>query len=1048
MEKGARHIYRLYDRNRFALFFCHEFVRLSLLLHFHTIPLERLSTTQLAAMPRGNKKTSTTNKKKVNRRQNVDSTDTTTGSIAASPSTDCTGSNRAGSNTKNESNNRYPRHPHDPPLHIASPTGECTPESNDKKAGLSTTYDRYKQATQRFKNALEQMAPSIFVTNKTGVQSWLDAVDYLHTQWQQQDADSTLVNLDNVNLKQAMIDLKAAISVRELVAKAFFQGGDEGHSYFVEVLKYCRVVLKPIVKQSFSSSEEPKPSRKKDLSPIRNRFGAFSTEHVLDDSDTIDMTPLSSSPPLRPVPPANMKLSFKDLTDGDDRFCASVLLLSIEEMMQSISNIYRTMKQAWRNHFDTNIPSDTFVADLMEAATYVNFAIQQVLVMEEELSANYPYLNTVYRMMTFLELPDAIKHFTDYVLPMVSDRDSFLASHDSVALIGDVIESRFRSPDDDKSRIEPITALFCSKWKLEVASLSQYIFAWDLRSRIESLLIDELSLDGYHSVKRTWLVSFKNIGRRDHSMVNTIHLLQCLGADMENIAKGQPSDLKSFALEWDERRKTPTIVFGHTDSLMLSAVSQVLNACKTGMLSTTLPRELDLLTFFTVLKCFTASPEKAIPWSLAFAVHALRTSLSEMQGDDDMEKLGKMAKASFDKYFGQINSMIAHQNEGIDRERRHSHMVDAYNIRHLVPDFNSSMIERLVWSPLCSGLYMKYICFFGNLDFGVAMLDVFSQLRIVLHLFNAFVQIGAVRAGQIPFLDWLHNMFRTSKAVWGCSIPKSGEFVKFWWIACGASIPKAQQLAKAKHSQLRNRTEFKLNGREPRREARKKTSIIPGDIVVSFRHICLHNFKDVESGNRSVSQHRRNGSVLNDFAAQTNTILVHMKKEQRILASNFAVIGHLLNEHIIEVFDALEYTLETETPKKFCESDFRRHVLVHLLVDLILGPLDVEPNLNALLKFHPVPSLSRIAEIFIECFNKIQPSDFQFFTPPELRKGNRSEVLSVNRSDQCLGQHCTLPDCVWEGKNEDASTSKETFVDHQPLPLLPLLYSPGAVDLC
>ena len=173
-----------------------------------------------------------------------------------------------------------------------------------------------------------------------------------------------------------------------------------------------------------------------------------------------------------------------------------------------------------------------------------------------------------------------------------------------------------------------------------------------------------------------------------------------------------------------------------------------------------------------------------------------------------------------------------------------------------------------------------------------------------------------------------------------------------------------------------------------------------------------------------------------------------MKKEQRILASNFAVIGHLLNEHIIEVFDALEYTLETETPKKFCESDFRRHVLVHLLVDLILGPLDVEPNLNALLKFHPVPSLSRIAEIFIECFNKIQPSDFQFFTPPELRKGNRSEVLSVNRSDQCLGQHCTLPDCVWEGKNEDASTSKETFVDHQPLPLLPLLYSPGAVDLC
>ena len=843
--------------------------------------------------------------------------------------------------------------------------GECPPDTKCKKVGLSTIYGQYKEATGRFKAALEQMVPSsIFSGNNVGVKCWLDAVDYLYAQ--AQDANDKSMNFHDVDLMQAMDDLNTAISFRRQVAKAFYQDDDEGHSYFLAVLNYCWVVLKPILAQFTKSLEKQKRQQKNkdnEPDPVSNRFSVLSTADTLDDSETIDMTESISEIPPRPVPPRNVKLSLEDLTEGDDRFCASLLLLSMEEMMQSISLLYRNLKQKWRAHFGTTIPSDTFVEDIMEAATYVNLAIQEILILEEELNAKYPYLNTVYRMMAFLNHPHVIAGFTNTVLPLLSDRASFLASRDAVAFMGDLFESEFRCKDDKSMRTETIVAAFCTKWNLEATSISHFISLWTFMGSMEARLIEDVSTD-----QKRWLASFKNIGDRDHSIINTVHQLQFVGFYMNTIKAGKLESMNAGSKK-----------FGEMDEYMFSRLNTLLHGCSLGMLSNTEANESELLTFYTPLKSFTLSPAKAVPWSLAFAVHALRMSFVEMQGDNDYENLGTMARASYKKYFDQINSIIPHHTD--KRERQHLNYM--HYLRLSVPTDCTPAAAKLTWSPLCSGLAMKYVSFYANLNLGTRLVNRTSQLRLVLHLHNAFVQVGALRDGGIPFLDWLHDTFKDNRCVWGGKVPKSGEFVKRWFVANGTSAKGAQNLANGFHRLLGSSTMRKniSNDTAPREMIRLMGDILPADIAVCYRRICLRDFGNIEDPKLSDFDPSQHISVVNELTVRAKAIIDTMKKEQSLLAANYALIGHLLQEHIIEVLETSGVLQEIEAPFMYGQNAPLIPV-IHAMVEHVIAPLDVAPTLDAMGRFDPrFPLLARLFDKFVHIFSKIKLSDVQFFTP-------------------------------------------------------------------
>ena len=320
--------------------------------------------------------------------------------------------------------------------------------------------------------------------------------------------------------------------------------------------------------------------------------------------------------------------------------------------------------------------------------------------------------------------------------------------------------------------------------------------------------------------------------------------------------------------------------------------------------------------------------------------------------------------------------------------------------------------ERAIWNPLCAGLSMQYICFFGNLDCGMTMIDSFAQLRMVLHLFNAYVQIGAIGIGEIPFLDWLFDTFKDCKAVWEGPIPKKGEFVKRWWISYGASIPKAKQLATVTHTRLRGRTNSSTTSIRPppRLTYRDMTPIKAEDIAKSYRRVCLHDFEGVEDQYHADAQRERNkGSQVYEFAVRSNDTMDSMESEQQMLASNFAAIGSNLNHFFVTLFDVLKWTSQIDQiiaatadsikagrrvngtsvhPQSWEASDtnMRRYNMATLLAEQLLGPLDVVFDE---IQFQSRSIITRTIFFLQFFFEKISPNEVQFFTPTEFEDENK-----------------------------------------------------------
>jgi hypothetical protein len=280
----------------------------------------------------------------------------------------------------------------------------------------------------------------------------------------------------------------------------------------------------------------------------------------------------------------------------------------------------------------------------------------------------------------------------------------------------------------------------------------------------------------------------------------------------------------------------------------------------------------------------------------------------------------------------------------------------------------------------------------------------------VLHLFNAYIQVGLLEIGALPFLDWLYDTFKDCKAVWEGPIPQRGEFVKRWWISYGASIKNAQQLADATHKRLQGGGGGSNNSnsstiRPPTRLTyRDMTPINPEDIAECFRRVCLHDFSGIEDRYHTETQRRENkDSLFYELAVRSNATMDSMENEQRILASNFIVIGSKLNEFVVKLFEVLEWTSQieqtiAETPNSVkagrrvngtsvhpnsweaSDTNLRRFIMVTLLAEQLLGPLDAATSMDEMAYTNPDRSIFRAAA-FMTYLDQISPKDVLFFTP-------------------------------------------------------------------
>lgn len=96
-------------------------------------------------------------------------------------------------------------------------------------------------------------------------------------------------------------DLKVANRVRKRIAAEKYKGGDEGHSYFIDVLTYCWSVLSPIRRKMLlaarNKSNDKSTNQHKDEVPMPNRFAKLSfPEDVNEEEDMEEDLPQGPQP--------------------------------------------------------------------------------------------------------------------------------------------------------------------------------------------------------------------------------------------------------------------------------------------------------------------------------------------------------------------------------------------------------------------------------------------------------------------------------------------------------------------------------------------------------------------------------------------------------------------------------------------------------------------------------------------------------------------------------------------------------------------------------
>jgi hypothetical protein len=247
------------------------------------------------------------------------------------------------------------------------------PSSNN-----DTLYSRYKWATRNFKLALQNAVPAE-IFKDDNVVALMNAAEYVAAHFSA--VDETIMN-----------DLKLAIRFRQRVANSVYGGGDDGHSHFIAVLSYCWACLCPLERKKKERRSSSQPSLKRsevvvvDEVKPENRFAAL----VVDDCDEVDdEEDLPSANVVRPamdeMPHA---MTLEQLASAEDRIDAVFFLMTIDELMGHNCLWFRKLKEAYLYGKRCGLPETHIIGLLMEAATAVNFSIQQVASLEQELWPN------------------------------------------------------------------------------------------------------------------------------------------------------------------------------------------------------------------------------------------------------------------------------------------------------------------------------------------------------------------------------------------------------------------------------------------------------------------------------------------------------------------------------------------------------------------------------------------------------------------------------------------------------------------------------------
>jgi len=849
-----------------------------------------------------------------------------------------------------------------------------------------TVYSRYKKATNRFIQYMMGKCPEEIRGART-VDALCTAADWMEGQ-------------KHILPRSVLQDLKLAIRIRSRVAKSMYGGGDSGHKHFNLVLTYCWTVLNRLPKEeaapAIAAAEVAQTAEEGEREEQENRFAALGELGDDEEDEVMEEEEIFPSSPVPRPEHTPEPISLDDLMKADDRIDAILFLDSLDELMGCVSQQYKAIIANYNSNRRQGVPPSALVEMFLEASVATNMIIQKVQQLEMDLQLQHEHLTTPYRLLATLVLPDITRHVMEVLREHASKHcDERAAS----CFLGDSMECYFRNLSDDLNRKDVIVQEFCTKQGVNEAGTAELQKVFEGLHHVVSLEVPigaEISMNsGIASLYRrvsglsshSWLPKCHFIGG-DRSIDHTIRLLQTFG----DVVRNTPQDRQIVAKRgffgpspWRSGRSRK--IHNDLDELLMSDILPAwVVMCRKGILGTSkLPRENEICPLLVQLRAYVENPGKPIDWSTSFAVHALLTAILETDGIFD--SIINISKEVFDNYFEQVKhaAKIAQREKDTHTSRASAHNMIAISfLENLGLDVFG---QRAIWNPLCGGTILSYVCYFGNLEGGCALVDCRSQLRITLHLFHALRVNGILAKGQIPFLDMLFDVFRSSRAVWEGSLPKKGEFAQRFWICFGINPSDAKLLSQmARHNVQNNSRRSRLSSPleeieefEQSFRTRQLRPIEPSAISKSFRRICDRDFRGVQDNYHTPEQRRKNkGSEIYEVTVRVNDTLDAIDEEQSVLAFNFVQCGAQMEQFLCSLGRVLQWD-PILSQASVCRQD-KRQGFAFLFAQFLLGTLDYAEDPFAF-EFMDVP-LAQVSAMFLETyFSKVSPELLRWFVP-------------------------------------------------------------------
>jgi hypothetical protein len=839
------------------------------------------------------------------------------------------------------------------------------------RKNYKSIYTRYKEATGRFfQYMIDETPESIYGgVNCNRIKPSVNTL-ILAAEWM---ADQNYT-IDPDILKC----LKISIRMRSRVADSVFGGGDHGHKHLLDILRYCWSVLIALPRENREIRDELD-----DREPLdSNQFSVFEEEEV--DEEDVDNV-REDIFPSNPVPRPELEsepLSLEELLQSDDRNDAMLFVTTLNKYMGYVANTYGGLVEYKQKYGEKGL-----VGKLIECASSTNMIIQHVQQLEMDLIAHHEYMSTPHRVLSVIVMPPLAKHVADIMRDHASKNDC-CTERDIFVFLGDCLE--YQSDDKrNKKKEDTLFPEFCKKFEVDEDGTAAIIaeiqaIAIARRSQVPDARRSQVP-DGnkmkFHDevhgkAEKTgeqlqethqWLSDLEFIGG-DRDILNTIRLLQTFASVARDVSKDAnctPSR-GMFGPPWcsGQSRK---IVGGLNDILMTDMLPKWRMMCLHGILGhSKLPHENEICPLFALMRSFFLNPDESISWSFAFTVHALLTALVET--DSVVNDVMTVSRKNFE-YFFNIADWANRFQEKVpefcepeeDKWKKNVHFLS--KLRSFgMPWFG----DRATWNPLFGGTVLSYVCLFGNIEIGCASIDCNLQLRICLHLFHALKINGFLREGEIPFLELLHDFFKSSKAIWKGPLPDIGECGYRFWFSLGMNTKQAREtsaIAKGSFHQM-----MRLNATNGSVSLRHRlmNHLNPADVSATFRRICNRDFRDVKDNYTPKERGQRNGTDDCRHHASAIGASIGVRKEQRLLSLHFLACGAVLEKTVCSLAKNLPFV------EKYSASlDPRlnkRQGFALLFVRFLLGALDSEigsPSWD-----EGEPSAEEAAQILIRCLRE------------------------------------------------------------------------------